>query len=83
MRKYSEVLAEKKAAEEAEKERVENMTDEDKMHEYRILISDMRKYMSIGSFGKKTPQKITNEFRSLMTKANAVHVERLRYESEE
>jgi len=83
MRKYSEVLAEKKAAAEAEKARVENMTDEDKMHEYRILISDMRKYMSIGSWGKKTPQKVTNEFRSLMSKANAVHVERLRYESEE
>lgn len=83
MRKYSEVLAEKKAAAEAEKVRVENMTDEDKMHEYRILISDMRKYMSIGSWGKKTPQKVTNEFRSLMSKANAAHVERLRYESEE
>ena len=33
MRKYSEVLAEKKAAVEAEKTRVENMTDEDKLHE--------------------------------------------------
>jgi len=83
MRKYSEVLAEKKAAEEAEKERVENMTDEDKMHEYRILVSDMRKYMSIGSWGKKTPQKVTNEFKTLMSKANAVHVERLIYESKE
>jgi len=83
MRKYSEVLAEKKAAEEAEKERVENMTDKDKMHEYRILVSDMRKYMSIGSWGKKTPQKVTNEFKTLMSKANAVHVERLIYESKE
>lgn len=83
MRKYSEVLAEKKAAAEAEKVRVENMTDEDKLHDYRILISDMRKYMSIGSWGKKTPKRITDEFRGLMSKANAVHVERLRYESEE
>ncbi len=83
MRKYSEVLAEKKAAIEAEKIRLENQTDEEKLHEYRILVSDMRKYMSIGSWGKKTPQKVTNEFRSLMSKANAVHVERIQYESKE
>jgi len=83
MRKYSEVLAEKKAAEEAEKLRRENMTDDDRIQEYRILISDMRKYMSIGSWGKKTPKKVTDEFRSLMSKANAVHVERMQYESEE
>lgn len=83
MRKYSEVLAEKKAAIEAEKNRLENQTDEDKLHEYRILVSDMRKYMSIGSYGVKTPQKVTREFKGLMSKANAVHIERLRYESEE
>ena len=83
MRKYSEVLAEKKAAIEAEKIRLENQTDEEKMHEYRILVSDMRKYMSIGSYGVKTPKKVTDEFRALMSKANAVHVERIRYESKE
>lgn len=83
MRKYSEVLAEKKAAIEAEKNRLENQTDEEKMHDYRILISDMRKYMSIGSYGVKTPKKVTDEFRGLMSKANAVHVERIRYESKE
>ena len=43
----------------------------------------MRKYMSIGSWGKKTPKKVTDEFRGLMSKANAVHVERMQYESEE
>tara|TARA_R110000851_G_scaffold46344_12_gene112778 strand:- start:3822 stop:4073 length:252 start_codon:yes stop_codon:yes gene_type:complete len=83
MRKYNEVLAEKKAAEEAEKNRIENMTDEDKVHELKVLISNMRKYMSIGSFQQKTPKKVTDEFKSLMSQANAIHVERLIHESKE
>ena len=81
MRKYSDVLAEIAQAAIDFEEKKLNMTDEDKMQEMRELVSDMRKYMSIGSFAKNTPMKVTKEFKSLMSRANAIHIERLQHES--
>ena len=44
--------------------------------DYRELIDSMRKYMSLGSYARNTPQKMLKEFKTLMGRANAVSRER-------
>tara|TARA_R100000388_G_scaffold42975_2_gene32871 strand:+ start:588 stop:764 length:177 start_codon:yes stop_codon:yes gene_type:complete len=44
--------------------------------DYRELIDSMRKYMSLGSYARNTPQKVLKEFKTLMGRANAVSRER-------
>lgn len=44
--------------------------------DYRELIDSMRKYMSLGSYARNTPQKVLKEFKTLMSRANAVSRER-------
>ena len=46
--------------------------------EYRELIDGMRKYMSVGSYARNTPKKVLNDFKMVMSRANAVS--RQRYE---
>jgi len=48
------------------------MSECEKCVEYRELIDEMRKYMSLGSYARNTPKKMLNEFKDLMTRANAV-----------
>jgi len=78
MRKYREVLAEKKQAAKDLAEKKANMSYEERvdfrLYELTVLISEMRKYMSIGSYAQRTPKKVLDEFRSLMSQANEVHV---------
>ena len=44
--------------------------------EYRELIDNMRKYMTVGSYARSTPQYILKEYKTLMSRANAVSRER-------
>ena len=44
--------------------------------DYRELIDSMRKFMSVGSYARNTPQKVLKEFKTLMARANAVSRER-------
>ena len=74
MKKYSDYLAAKEAEREKDidwdvfvKEQSESCPCES-CDTYRLLIDDMTKWMSIGSFAKNTP----NEFKATMKKANAV-----------
>lgn len=78
MKKYSDYLAAKEAEREKDidwdvfvKEQSESCPCES-CDTYRLLIDDMTKWMSIGSFAKNTPQKVINEFKATMKKANAV-----------
>jgi hypothetical protein len=58
------------------------MSECDDCENYIELISDMRKYMSIGSFAQRTPRYIILEFKDLMKRANAVHRQRLLLDKE-
>ena len=44
--------------------------------EYRELIDNMRKYMTVGSYARSTPQYVLKEYKALMNRANAVSRER-------
>lgn len=71
MRKYSEYLADK------EREKQEGMvaypyTDNEEINHLRQLVEDMSKWMSIGSFQQRTPQKVVNEFKDTMKRTNAI-----------
>lgn len=44
--------------------------------EYRELIDNMRKYMTVGSYARSTPQYVLKEYKTLMSRANAVSRER-------
>ena len=43
---------------------------------YRELIDNMRKYMTVGSYARNTPQYVLKEYKTLMSRANAVSRER-------
>ena len=81
MRKYKDYLADKAAEAEAEANRYnECETCNCKCDEYMNLISDMRKYMTLGSFKQNTPKYMIDEYRDLMKRAN--HVARLLMDGE-
>ena len=52
------------------------MSECEKCVEYRELIDGMRKYMSVGSYARNTPQKVLKDFRMVMSRANKVSRER-------
>jgi len=71
MRKYTEYL-EDKAREEEESRLPFPYTYCEYCNEYREVIELMMKWMSIGGFQQKTPQKVIKEFRATMNRANKV-----------
>jgi len=71
MKKYSKYL-EDKAREEYEAGIPFPYTQCADCNEYREVIELMSKWMSIGGFQQKTPQKIIKEFRATMKRANKV-----------
>ena len=52
------------------------MSECEKCVEYRELIDGMRKYMSVGSYARNTPQKVLKDFRLVLRRANTVARER-------
>jgi len=71
MKKYSDYLEDKRKEEEESKIPYA-FTDCPECNECREVIELMSKWMSIGSFQQKTPQKMVNEFKATMKRANVI-----------
>tara|TARA_R100000700_G_scaffold41068_2_gene59460 strand:+ start:10964 stop:11224 length:261 start_codon:yes stop_codon:yes gene_type:complete len=71
MKKYRDYLDEKER-EAAEPKKVFPYTENDEVNHLRQLVEDMTRWMSIGSYGQKTPQNMVREFKETMSKANTI-----------